>query len=312
MKIVHISDLHIDAVYKRTNYLKAIQLLEYITDTGFDHLIISGDLTENAEKSAFELTRKTLKKFGLLNSSKLSLVIGNHDIFGGVHLAEDVLNFPKKCKNTNYNDKVSEFNYYFREVFERTGTFKNNLYPFVKEFDETVFIGLNTIAKYSVIKNPFASNGAIYDEQISAFETLLAEKKYKDKVKIVIAHHHFCKDPIEESNDSTMWQKIERQTMKLRNKKSIIKLLSKCDIKMVLHGHIHETTEYNRKGIKFLNAGGSVLNSKPDEMKINVIHISNNNSHIETQTIPFNTSNPSPIKIHNHHKSSLIKDFSLN
>ena len=150
MKIVHISDLHIDAVYKRTNYMKSVKLLEYAIDTGFDHLVISCDLTENAEKSAFELVRKTLKKYNLLHSEKLTVVIGNHDIFGGVHLAEDLLNFPKKCRKTNYDIKISEFNYYFSEALENTVKYKNNSYPFIKEFDETVLIGLNTIAKYSV------------------------------------------------------------------------------------------------------------------------------------------------------------------
>jgi 3',5'-cyclic AMP phosphodiesterase CpdA len=136
--------------------MKSLQLFEYIIDTGFDHLIISGDLTENTERSAFELTRETLKKFGLLNSGKLSMVIGNHDIFGGVHLAEDVINFPKKCKITNYQNKVSEFNYYFSETFERTERVNGNSYPFVKAFDDVVLIGLNTIAEYSLLKNPFA------------------------------------------------------------------------------------------------------------------------------------------------------------
>ena len=317
MKIVHISDLHIDAVYKRTNYTKSLQLLEYAVNTGFDHMVISGDLTENAEKTAFELVRKTLKKFGLLNSRKLSLVIGNHDIFGGVHLAEDLLNFPKKCKSTNYENKISEFNSYFKETFQKKANQNESIYPFIKEFDEVVFIGMNSIAKYSVYKNPFASNGKIDDRQMAEMEYHLDNEKYKGKIKIVITHHHFCKDPIEESTDSSMWQKIERQTMKLRDKKSIIKLFASHDVKMVLHGHLHETTTYNRKGIKFLNAGGSVL-GKPEEMKMNTINISNNIFHIETQTIPFKTTNIPQVKVHMpklrkfNEPSFLMKNISLN
>ena len=319
MKIVHISDLHIDAVYKRTNYTRSLQLLEYAVNTGCDHIIISGDLTENSEKSAFELVRKTLKKFGLLNSDKLSVVIGNHDIFGGVHLAEDLLNFPKKCKAADYDNKISGFNTYFREAFQKTSNQDNNHYPFIKEFDEVVLIGLNSISKYSVYKNPFASNGKIDDRQLAELEYLLdnGDEKFKNKIKIVITHHHFCKEPIEESGDSSMWQKIERQTMKLRNKKSIIKLFVKHDVKMVLHGHLHETTAYNRKGIKFLNAGGSILGNKPQEMKINIINISNNNFQIETRTIPVSTSKISPVKSYStktkkFSEPSLMKDISLN
>ena len=120
MKIAHISDLHLDATFKKENIKKTMHLLEYITDNKFDHIIISGDITENAETAAFELARNIFKRFGLFNSKKLSLVIGNHDVFGGVHLAEDVINFPAKCKTIDYNRKVKEFEYFFNETFDKT------------------------------------------------------------------------------------------------------------------------------------------------------------------------------------------------
>ena len=102
MKIIHISDLHLDTFYKQDNYIKTLLLFEYIADSGFDHVVITGDITENAEKSAFLMARNLLKKFNLLNPHKCTIIIGNHDIFGGVLLAEDILNYPKKCRLTNF------------------------------------------------------------------------------------------------------------------------------------------------------------------------------------------------------------------
>lgn len=82
MKIIHISDLHISSEIKQSNFDRAMKVLSQIVDEGFDHLIISGDITENADVTSFALVRKTFKKFGLLDPEKLTLVIGNHDIFG--------------------------------------------------------------------------------------------------------------------------------------------------------------------------------------------------------------------------------------
>jgi predicted phosphodiesterase len=76
------------------------------------------------------------------------------------------------------------------------------------------------------------------------------------------------------NQSGTLWQVIERQTMKLKNKKKTIKRLKKLGIDLVLHGHLHETNEYHRKGIKFINSGGSIL-GYPNEIRITEINASN-------------------------------------
>lgn len=234
MKIAHISDFHIDKNYKKSNYRRSAKLLEFIAGNNFDHIIVSGDITENAEASAFEMTRNLFKKYGLLDHNKLTLTIGNHDIYGGVHLAEDVINFPSKCKTTSYEQKVNEFGEYYKETFRNTiRLFKNNLFPHIKIFDEFVLIVLNSNAKYSRIKNPFASNGEILSGHLEAAGKALEMPELKNKHRIVVTHHHFYKQPVEDSagSSSTIWQAIERQTLKLRDKKRIIKQFKKLDVK---------------------------------------------------------------------------------
>ncbi len=275
MKLVHISDLHIDAVNKKENLFRTRKILEYIHESGYDHLVITGDITENGDKDSFELTRKLLKQFGMLDESKTSLVIGNHDIYGGVHLAEEIVNFPRKCKYTDYDIKINEFEQYFPETFKNTyRPLRNNPFPYVKEFDDFIIIGLNSIARYSFIKNPFASNGTITKKQFSALSSILSSPAYSKKRIIVLIHHHFTKDLFErESSVNYLWNKIERRTMKLYGKKSLMKLFRKYGVDIILHGHLHETRRYYRKGLLFVNGGGSVLNSERDSMKINIINI---------------------------------------
>lgn len=38
---------------------------------------------------------------------------------------------------------------------------------------------------------------------------------------------------------------------------------------------MHETREYHRKGLKFVNAGGSVLGVKQETMSVNVLNVTN-------------------------------------
>lgn len=295
MKLVHISDLHTDAVNKKENILRTRKVLEYIKETGYDHLTITGDITENGDKDSFELTRKTLKHYGMLDESKTSLVIGNHDIYGGVHLAEEIVRFPKKCKNTDYASKVKEFESFFPETFNNTyRPYKNNPFPYVKEFDDLILIGINSIAVYSVFKNPFASNGSINDKHYEELEKILDSKIYSNKRKIVMIHHHFCRDTFEnKESGSSLWNRIERRTMKLYGKKALLKLFRKYNVEMILHGHLHESGKYYRKGLLFLNGGGSVLSSEKNLLKVNYIHI--NASSIETETHVINYRETPPI-----------------
>jgi 3',5'-cyclic-AMP phosphodiesterase len=293
MRIAHISDLHLDDNNRQANLVNAERLLEHISLRRFDHVIVSGDITENAEDTAFELARRLFKKYGLLDSSRLSVIIGNHDIFGGVHLAEDVLNFPSKCRETDFDEKVEKFCYYFRETFENTSRPADNRFlPFIKELDEVVLIGLNSIAEYSALKNPFASNGKISSEQLRVMNELLLGTDISDKRIIAATHHHFCKDSIDMTSSSgTIWQSIEKQTMKLRNRKRIIKKLKKAGVELVLHGHLHESSSYLWKDLKFLNAGGSILGCKKSLLKLNEIVVNksglfHNVSAIESETKP--------------------------
>lgn len=274
MKIAHISDIHLDKYHKPLNYLRTLQLFEYINENRFDHVIISGDLTENAEKSSLEMARDLFKKFGLLKSQKLTVTIGNHDIYGGVHFAEDIVNFPAKCKKTDFDEKVKVFGSYFGETFSKKDIPGGKLFPSIKIFDEFVLINLNSNARYSMLKNPFASKGEITKEQLALIDGYFKLNIHGDKHRIAVTHHHFCKDVIEETKMNSVWQAVERQTMKLTGKKSIIKSLKQMGVSTVLHGHLHESTEYNRKDIKFYNSGGSVLGPGNENLKINVINIS--------------------------------------
>lgn len=278
MRIIHLSDLHLNPIYNKAYIEKTEAALFHALNNGFDHLVVTGDITHNADEESFLLFRNMLKKYDLLDANKTSVIVGNHDIFGGVYTAKDLLHFPEKCKKTDYQSKLLQFIGHFEELFLDCYFPSNEfLFPFSKDLGNTVLVGLNTNDIYSGIKNPFASNGRVSDREFEDLYTILSRAENKGKNIIVLSHHHFYKNSFEaKSSSSELWNKIEGFTLKLRGKKKLIKLFRKYNVNIVLHGHSHENKLYERMGVKFLNSGGTIDNESDNSIKINILDFTSN------------------------------------
>jgi 3',5'-cyclic AMP phosphodiesterase CpdA len=294
MKIAHLSDLHVHSEHRPKNLLYTHRLIDYALKEDVDHLVITGDLTHNAEARDFKILRRTFEKFDLLRADKLSLVIGNHDIYGGVHFAEDILVFPERCLSTDFHNKIREFNYYFLETFDNVyRPAAEHPYPFAKEVNNTVLIGINSILKYSRLKNLFGSKGKVKKRQFKSLKTILEREEYRNKNKIIMIHHHFDKLPPNSGKGKlTFLQNIEGNSMKLKGKQKLIDLFKDHGIDLVLHGHTHESGEYWYKGIHFSAAGGSIDGNKTGEIKINLIDIEDDKLEIDIRTLTIKKKDP--------------------
>lgn len=282
MKIAHISDLHLNTLFTDSNLRKIKRLLSYISTQNPDHLVITGDLTDNADESDLKIIRKLLLKYGFLSGDKCSVIPGNHDIFGGIQKAEDIFTFPERCKKTDYTNKLKEFNNSLIETFERCiYRSENSSYPYAKLIKNNLLIGINSNAEYSRFKNPFASNGEISLVQFNEVAQIL--KEYRDSVDkvVLLIHHHFHKLKNSSTSLAGLWQNIEKQTMKLRNKKRLFHLFNQYKVDLVLHGHIHRSDDYLRRGVRFLNGGGSVKGIADKAAKVNFLYF--NKEQINTE-----------------------------
>jgi 3',5'-cyclic AMP phosphodiesterase CpdA len=283
--IAHISDLHLSPEHRRKNIRATKRLLEYIGTLGVDQLVITGDIVANADKHDFQLARAILKSSGWLDSKSLSVVIGNHDIYGGVNHAEDILTFPKHCKHADYKRKVSEFYECFHEAFDKClHVSQSSVFPYGKVVGDVVLVGMNSVAEYSRLGNPIGSNGEVSESEFEKTEKILSSDLLKRKRKVILIHHHFYKRSGEESGAMhSVWNAIEAQTMKLRGKKKLLKLFGESNVDLVLHGHLHENHEYWRKNIRFMNGGGSVLGNMGLEARCSLITITERS--IETEQV---------------------------
>ncbi len=288
LRIAHISDLHLSAEHRRVNIRNTTRVLDYIAQQHVDHVVITGDITADGKRGDYELARQLFASYGLLDSAKLSLVIGNHDIYGGVNHAEEILDFPRRCKQTDYNAKVKEFRHWFPEVFERCMFAGHGaVFPYAKVVGDVLFVGMNSNARYSRVKNLLGSNGKVCDEEYQRVKGILSADLFKHKRRIVLIHHHFNKMETQHTGAMhSVWSAIERETMKLRGKKALFKLFREQRVELILHGHHHESRAYERKGVRFMNAGGSVAGLLPNAPSVNIISVADERMETEVHTLP--------------------------
>ena len=287
--IAHLSDLHLSPDYYPERSVQFRSLLSLCRQRQVDHIIITGDLTNQARENEFDHFRSILKEYGLLDSTKVTVVTGNHDIFGGPYFAEDVLTFPSLCRETDYEKRLEQFYEYTRETFATANFFSDNsFFPFLKIIGDIAVVGLNSVAEWHAVKNPLGSNGKITGEQFKNLRELFGSELLKSKHVLVAIHHHFSSNITEDTQSKLgkLWSAVESATLKLRKKKRLLKLFSNANVTSVLHGHVHYHGTYTKNGINFLNAGASIIPAKQSKQAFHFIKINGGRIEMENVDIP--------------------------
>ncbi len=286
-QIAHISDPHLSRQHYREHIKSFKMLLRAILNDGIDHIIISGDIISTADEDDYFLAREILANNSLLDSKRLTIVPGNHDIFGGPHRAVDVISFPRYIRNVDYVRNKELFQNAFAETFE--GVRRLNpvaLFPFVKTFEPFNIIGLNSIPPWSLRKNPLGTNGLLDEQQIESLEQLASSTLLKDRTNIIVLHHHF-NDLIQSDYDAgNLLTRIESNTMRMRKRKKILKLFQSIGVRYVLHGHIHRNEIYDRNGILFVNGAGAVCDDPVQFLKYNLLTYSDGYCSVKIRQLP--------------------------
>jgi 3',5'-cyclic AMP phosphodiesterase CpdA len=299
MVIAHIADLHLSLLYRREAIRNLKRVLEHITRKNPDHVVVTGDISADARTRELHLARRVFESYGLFHTKRLTVLPGNHDIFGGVHTAEDVLAFPSRCRHTQFEERTEKFLEVFHEVYDGAlHASRKQFFPFAKIVGNVALIGANSVMEHHPLKNPVGSNGVVGKHQLSRLEKLLSSGLLDHKNKVLLIHHHFHRAPSPSwSVLPGLWGAFENQTMKLRKKRRLLKVLREYEVPLVLHGHYHETTEYVREGIRFLNAGGTLLGPDPATLSYHLLSIENGmmESHVEQLPADQRSSDEVPI-----------------
>lgn len=279
MIIAHLSDPHINQRHFPHHLINLRSVLTDAIAKGVDHIVISGDITSNAEERDYLAARDLFCELGLLRSDRLTVIPGNHDIFGGPILAEDIVQFPKRCRESDYEGSIARFQAAFEELFQDISTVDGRLFPFVKRLDRIALLGVNTIARYSSIFNPVGSNGEVDEHQYAALERLLGQSVVGDTQHRIAVHHHhvFRRTDVNQLHmypaSGGLFARIEQETLRLRGKPRLIKMLKRWGVSTLLHGHVHFTGDYIRDGIRCYNGAGAVCPmTRPVQLTYNLLH----------------------------------------
>jgi len=312
-RIAHISDPHLSRQHYREHIKSFKMLLRSMLSEGADHIIISGDIVSTGNEDDYYLAREILATNGLLDSRRLTIVPGNHDIFGGPHRAVDVLSFPQHIRSLDYVKNRELFQNAFAETFEGVRRLDPTaLFPFVKIAGPYNIIGLNSIPPWSFTRNPLGTNGMIDDQQFEALESLDKSDLLGDRTTIAVLHHHFNDFGQSEYDAGNLLSRIESNTMRMRKRKKILKLLQSIGVRYVLHGHIHRNELYDRNGILFANGAGAVCDDPVRFLKYNLLFYTDGYCNIKIRQLPI-PYQVSTVKqaLHRKHKPLTMPAFAL-
>ena len=269
-KIAHISDLHVSFNDSDGRGSNMVELLSDIRERGCDHVLVTGDIADNPDIQDFLYVRELFSHFDLLDSSKMSVIPGNHDIFGGAPKGPDFFRFGMICKQINYEEKVDQFIDLFKETFP-----SNNSFPYLKIINNIAIVGINSVDRWSVKKNPEGSNGKVSERDFEKLKSLLSSKEVKNKYIIVLIHHHFNRPGKDNDHpDHSLWLRIVNYKMMLYGKKKLTDLFRKHNVNLILHGHTHINEIYNIKKNPVINSSACSIPITDDMIrKYNILNI---------------------------------------
>ena len=284
--VAHLSDPHLSRRYYRENIKSLKLLLRSILDAGCDHIVISGDVVSTADPDDFFLAREVFSNLGLLDSARLTVVPGNHDIFGGPHRAIDVVSFPRHIRSVDYEKNLTLFHEAFSEAFVGVKHLvPGETYPFIKQVGPFSIVGLNSIPPWSVMENPLGTNGLLSEKQYDALKALNGSDQFGGLVPVVAVHHHF-NDLDDGTSESGLWKKIESRTMRMRKRRKLLRLFASLGVKYILHGHIHRNELYARNGIQLANGAGAVCDDPIANLKYNMLVNAGGLCELKTNHLP--------------------------
>jgi 3',5'-cyclic AMP phosphodiesterase CpdA len=253
MRVAHFSDLHLLdlAGVPPTRFLNkrltgwanlrlkrgSIHRASYVTAVareiargGFDHVVITGDLTNLALEPEFERATALLRTDLGIDPARVTVVPGNHDVY------------------TRGAMRAHRFEHYLApwlagdlpDLSSRAGTFPN-----VKVRGPVAFIALSS----AVPRPPLVAAGEIGRPQLDALREVLAHPEVSARTPVFVLHHPLVHP----------WSRLKAHIEGLRDAQELASLVGRARSAIVLHGHLHRRIqrELTTQGGRVLQIGAT-------------------------------------------------------
>jgi 3',5'-cyclic AMP phosphodiesterase CpdA len=239
MRIAHFSDLHLLSLagvgplrflnkrftgyanlrlkrgsIHRSDYVRAIA--KEITRRSVDHVVITGDLTNLALESEFDLAREVIRGDLGLDAAHVSIVPGNHDVYTGG--SEKKLRFAKHFAD-----------YLASDIPLLTVSTPAGPFPFVKLRGPVAVIGLSS----AITRLPFVAAGQLGRSQLGALARILDHEEVRKRTPVIAIHH-----PIHNPHS-----RLKSRLEGLDDADELNEILQRVPRGLVLHGHLHRRVQ---------------------------------------------------------------------
>jgi 3',5'-cyclic AMP phosphodiesterase CpdA len=239
MIVAHLSDLHLLAIegvpahrfvnkritgwlnirYKRGSihrraYVHAIA--REIARLGVDHVVVTGDLTNLALEGEFELARDVIQRELGLDTSQVTVVPGNHDVYTRGSVA-----------SRRFEGYLSDW--LTSDLPELATDVHGARFPVVKLRGPAAIVGLST----AVPRPPLVAAGELGSAQIEALGRVLVHPEVARRT-VVLAMHHPAAHP---------WSRAKTYLEGLRDAPALLASLRTLPRGMLLHGHLHRRVQ---------------------------------------------------------------------
>jgi 3',5'-cyclic AMP phosphodiesterase CpdA len=235
MRIAHFSDLHLLALegvpvrrflnkrltgwanlrlkrgsIHRSSYVRAIA--REIARLGIEHVVVTGDLTNLALESEYELARDLFEQDLGLDPSRVTVVPGNHDLYTRGALSS------------------RRFEQYFApylrsDLPELAVDAGGARFPVVKLRDHVALVALSS----AVPRAPLVAAGELGRTQIAALARVLAHAEVSGRTVVLALHHPAVHG----------WTRVKAYAEGLRDAPDLLAQLRHLTRGLVLHGHLH-------------------------------------------------------------------------
>jgi 3',5'-cyclic AMP phosphodiesterase CpdA len=203
-----------------------------IARRGFDHVIVTGDLTNLALESEFERARAMLQETLAFDPSRVTVIPGNHDVY------------------THGSMRSRRFERYLApwlesDLPELAVDVAGLRVPVVKLRGDVAVIALSS----AVPRPPFIAAGEIGEAQRSALARVLAHPEIKKRIPVLALHHPVV----------THFSPLKRYTEGLRDAPELLAVLRPVDSGLIVHGHLHRRVQRAVGGLRQIGATSASL-----------------------------------------------------
>lgn len=235
MRIAHFSDLHLlslDGVparrflnkrftgwvnirlkrgsIHRAAYVRAIAA--EVARLDVEHVVVTGDLTNLALESEYELVRELFERDLALDPSRVTIVPGNHDLYTRGALASR--------RFAQYLGRYLESD--LPELAVDAGGAR---FPVVKLRGDVAIVALCS----AVPRAPLVAAGELGAEQVGALARVLAHPEVRRRTAVIALHH-----PAVDG-----WSGLKAHLEGLRDAEALLAELEPLAQGLLVHGHLH-------------------------------------------------------------------------